>query len=360
MSYVAPELAAPVQAFATSLGIGLLIGMERERRVDSAAGLRTYALVCMLGCLFALLTEKTGGPWALIAGLVVVALAMVASNFSSRQEEQYRGFTSEAAIIVTYGLGAAVWFGYSTLAVMIAITTTILLYFKAELRRISERMTAKDINSMLQFAVLSLVILPILPNADFGPYNAINPRQVWWMVVLISGLALGGYMALRMIGARHGATLLGLIRHHGTDPDHFLRATHEFPDLKRMVVFERPVIHALRRLPGRKIIFSNAPRHYTAAILAITGLGCCFDAVYSVESVGYRPKPMPSGFRALLRAERLDPRRCIMVEDSLANLVAAKKLGMKTVWVSAGCRRSPSVDAKITSVLELPSRCGRL
>ena len=210
MSYVAPELAAPVQAFATSLGIGLLIGMERERRVDSAAGLRTYALVCMLGCLFALLTEKTGGPWALIAGLVVVALAMVASNFSSRQEEQYRGFTSEAAIIVTYGLGAAVWFGYSTLAVMIAITTTILLYFKAELRRISERMTAKDINSMLQFAVLSLVILPILPNADFGPYNAINPRQVWWMVVLISGLALGGYMALRMIGARHGATLLGI------------------------------------------------------------------------------------------------------------------------------------------------------
>ena len=159
---------------------------------------------------------------------------------------------------------------------------------------------------------------------------------------------------------RYGATLLGLIRHHGTDPDHFLRATHEFPDLKRMVVFERPVIHALRRLPGRKIIFSNAPRHYTAAILAITGLGCCFDAVYSVESVGYRPKPMLSGFRALLRAERLDPRRCIMVEDSLANLVAAKKLGMKTVWVSAGSRHSPSVDAKITSVLELPGRCGRL
>ena len=86
---------------------------------------------------------------------------------------------------------------------------------------------------------------------------------------------------------RYGATLLGLMRHHGTDPDHFLWHTHQFPDLKRMVVFERPVIHALRRLPGRKIVFSNAPRHYTAAILAITGLGCCFDAVYSVESVRY-------------------------------------------------------------------------
>ena len=127
-----------------------------------------------------------------------------------------------------------------------------------------------------------------------------------------------------------------------------------------MVVFERPVIHALRRLPGRKIIFSNAPRHYTEAILAITGLGRCFDAIYSVENVRYQPKPMLAGFRALLRTEHLDPRRCIMVEDSLPNLVAAKKLGMKTVWVSTSYRQSPSADVKIASVIQLPGRCGRL
>jgi uncharacterized membrane protein (DUF4010 family) len=164
----------------------------------------------MLGCLFALLGEKSGGPWLLVAGLLVISGSMIASNFSAQQEEQYRGFTSEAAIIITYGLGAAVWFGYSTLAVMLAITTTVLLYFKAELRQFSERTTPKDINSILQFAVLSLVILPILPNEDFGPYNAINPRQVWYMVVLISGLALSGYLALRIVGARHGAALLGI------------------------------------------------------------------------------------------------------------------------------------------------------
>ncbi len=69
---------------------------------------------------------------------------------------------------------------------------------------------------------------------------------------------------------------------------------------------------------------------------------------------------MLAGFRALLHAERLDPRRCIMVEDSLANLVTAKKLGMKTVWVSAGLRQSPYVDVRIGSVLQLPDRCGRL
>ncbi|WP_371322571.1 MgtC/SapB family protein [Dechloromonas sp. ZY10] len=211
MSYVAPELATPVLAFSTALGIGLLIGMERERRPDAAAGLRTFALVSMLGCLFAMLGERAGGgPWMLAVGLLVIAGAMIASNFSTQQEEQYRGFTSEAAIVVTYGLGAAVWYGYSTLAVMLAIATTVLLYFKAELKHISERTTPKDINSILQFGVLSMVILPILPNEDFGPYEAFNPRQVWWMVVLISGLALAGYLALRIIGARHGAAVLGI------------------------------------------------------------------------------------------------------------------------------------------------------
>ncbi|WP_153146529.1 MgtC/SapB family protein [Dechloromonas sp. H13] len=237
MSFLVPELAEPVQAFGTALGIGLLVGMERERRPDSAAGLRTFALVAMLGCLFALLGEKTGGPWALVTGLLVISLAMVASNFSSRQEEQYRGFTSEAAIIVTYGLGAAVWFGYATLAVMLAITTTVLLYFKAELRNISDRMTPRDINSTLQFAVLSLVILPILPSQDFGPFNAINPRQIWWMVVLISGLALAGYMALRIIGARHGAAVLGIfggLASSTATTMMFSRHASDHPDLVRM------------------------------------------------------------------------------------------------------------------------------
>lgn len=159
---------------------------------------------------------------------------------------------------------------------------------------------------------------------------------------------------------RYGATLLGLMRHHGTDPRHFLRETHQFPDLKAMLVFERAVKAALRRLPGRKILFSNAPMHYTRAVLGLTGLARLFDAVYAVESLRFRPKPMLAGFRALLKAERLDARRCVMVEDSLANLVAAKKLGMKTVWVSPGSRRSPCVDMQLGSVLDLPRRARRL
>jgi len=159
---------------------------------------------------------------------------------------------------------------------------------------------------------------------------------------------------------RYGATLRGLMRHHGTDPKHFLWETHQFPDLGRMLDFERPMLHILRKLPGKKILFSNAPRHYTDAILEMTGLGRCFSATYSVENLRFQPKPMLAGFRTLLRAEHLDPKRCIMVEDSLPNLISAKKLGMKTVWVSTSLRQSPFVDIKIKSVLQLPERCGRL
>lgn len=159
---------------------------------------------------------------------------------------------------------------------------------------------------------------------------------------------------------RYGATLLGLIRHHDIDPRHFLWHTHQFPDLKHMVVFERGLKAMLRRLPGRKIVFSNAPLHYTEAVLELTGIADCFDAVYSVERIRFQPKPAPAGFHHLLRAERLNPRNCIMVEDTLANLKTAKRLGMKTVWVSASTRQPPYVDVQLASVLSLPQRLGRL
>ena len=159
---------------------------------------------------------------------------------------------------------------------------------------------------------------------------------------------------------RYGATLTGLVRHHGVDPRHFLHETHQFEDLSRMVVFERGLQAMLQRLPGRKIIFSNAPRQYTEAILRLAGIRQAFDAVYSIEQLRFRPKPAVSGFLRILRRERLDAKRCIMVEDSLANLVTAKRLGIRTVWVSAGLRRSTHVDVRLPRVTRLPAFLGRL
>ena len=159
---------------------------------------------------------------------------------------------------------------------------------------------------------------------------------------------------------RYGATLLGLMRHHDIDPRHFLHHTHQFPNLSRMVVAESPLQATLRRLPGRKIIFSNAPIHYTEAILSIIGIRRCFGAVYSVEQLRFQPKPSIRGFLRVLRGEGLDPRHCIMVEDTLPNLMTAKRLGMKTVWVTRTTRKPPCVDVRIRSVLDLPCRLGSL
>ena len=95
-------------------------------------------------------------------------------------------------------------------------------------------------------------------------------------------------------------------------------------------------------------------------MLAIIGIRHCFDAIYTVERLRFQPKPAVSGFLHLLHKERLDPRSCIMVEDTQSNLKTAKRLGMKTVWVSTCTHRPPYVDVKLASVLDLPQRLGRL
>ncbi len=203
------DLTTHLQAFLLSFAIGLLMGIERERRPSAKAGLRTFALVCMLGTLAAMLDQLTGNHWLLPSGLLAVAALIIAPYTRQRRTED-PGTTSVAALLVCYALGAIVWHGHSQLAVMLAVLTTMLLYFKAELQGFTSRLTATELVSILQFAVLSLIILPVLPNRDFGPYGAFNPYQVWLMVVLISGVSLVGYAALRWVGARYGAPVIGL------------------------------------------------------------------------------------------------------------------------------------------------------
>ena len=153
---------------------------------------------------------------------------------------------------------------------------------------------------------------------------------------------------------RYGATLLGLMRHHGTDPAHFLWHTHQLPELTRMLVHEPLLRTTLRRLRGRKVIFSNAPVHYSRAVLKALGIADLFDDVFSIERARYRPKPDSYGFLRLCRANRVNPRRCIMVEDTLGNLRTAGRLGMKTVWITQARANPAYVDVKVASLMRLP------
>ena len=195
-------------AFLTSLAIGLFVGLERERSPAAKAGLRTFALTALLGTLLALLSEYMESPWLLAAGLLAVA-GLIVSAYLDGSRTDDPGTTTQAALLLCFGLGALVWFGFGALAVLLAVAMTLLLHFKPELQNISKSLTRQDLQSILQFAVLSFVILPVLPNRDFGPFETLNPYQTWLMVVLISGLSLAGYVSLRFVGQRFGAPLLG-------------------------------------------------------------------------------------------------------------------------------------------------------
>jgi putative hydrolase of the HAD superfamily len=153
---------------------------------------------------------------------------------------------------------------------------------------------------------------------------------------------------------RYGTTLNGLMRHHGVDPRRFLAETHVFPELADIVVHENALRHALERLGGTKLVFSNAPRHYVQDVLRAMGLARYFDGVYAIEDARYRGKPALHGFHVLLRKHDLDPHRCAFVDDILDNLRTAHRLGMSTVWVSTARRRVPFVDLRIESVIDLP------
>jgi len=158
----------------------------------------------------------------------------------------------------------------------------------------------------------------------------------------------------RFFWERYGTTLKGMVRHHGEDPRKFINETHQFPQLAPMVVGDHKLGHALARLQGKRLIFSNAPRHYVEAVVRALGVGRYFDAVYTIESTRYRPKPALQGFRTLLRAHNLDPHRCALIDDMPENLRSAKRLGMSTVWISGEARRMPFVDLRVKSVTELP------
>jgi putative hydrolase of the HAD superfamily len=158
----------------------------------------------------------------------------------------------------------------------------------------------------------------------------------------------------RFFWERYGTTMRGLVRHHGEDPRKFINETHQFPELGPMVVGDPRLGHALARLQGKRLVFSNAPRHYVEEVLRTLGVARWFDAVYTIESTRYRPKPAFNGFRVLLRAHNLEAHRCAMVDDMPENLRAARRLGMSTVLVSGDTRRPSCADLRVKSVIDLP------
>jgi uncharacterized membrane protein (DUF4010 family) len=196
---------------AISLLLGLLIGLQRERADRTIGGIRTYPLIAAFGTLCGWLAVDYGG-WIVAAGLIALSALLVISNVMlARAGNHDSGQTSEVAALLLYGIGAYLVAGETAVAVALGGAIAVLLHLKDPLHAFANRIGERDLAAIMQFALITLVVLPVLPDRTFGPYDTLNPFHTWLMVVLIVGIGLVGYVAYKLFGAQEGAVLGGVI-----------------------------------------------------------------------------------------------------------------------------------------------------
>ena len=203
--------------FGVALFIGILIGLQREyafNKKDSeiSAGIRTFALMGLIGSSAAFLADLLDSPWPFV-GIVVIFGILISVNYFIQAWHGETGLTTEVAAILTVLAGALAYWGHITLAVALGVAITGLLSVKLELHRFAKNLTRADIFATLKFAVITAIILPILPDKNYGPepFNLFNPYNIWLLVVFISGISFVGYVLIKVMGPRKGIGLTGLL-----------------------------------------------------------------------------------------------------------------------------------------------------
>ena len=200
-----------------ALAIGLLIGTERGWHKRTAtegsrvAGIRTFGLISLLGGISAVLSQALT-PW--VGGLAFLGFALLISTsywVTAQSEESSYGVTTEVAALIAFGLGLLAVLGHHVVASAVAVITAVLLGVKIYLHEWLRNLRERELFGVLKLLLISVVILPILPNQGYGPWEALNPFALWWMVVLVSGISFVGYFAMKYAGAGTGIMLTGMV-----------------------------------------------------------------------------------------------------------------------------------------------------
>ncbi len=199
-----------------ALVVGLLIGVERgwhERSVEEGsriAGIRTFGLIGLLGGLWALVAEQLG---EVLLGVAFAAFAVliIIAHLQAVIVRKDIGITTVVAALVTFALGALAVRGYMTVSAAVGVVTASLLSLKPVLHRWLKRLEPSELYGALKLLLISVVLLPVLPNKDYGPWEALNPYAIWWLVVLIAGLSFAAYFAMKIGGASCGIMLTSLL-----------------------------------------------------------------------------------------------------------------------------------------------------
>ncbi len=205
--------------FGSALLIGILIGLQREYAYGTKdqsglfAGARTYALMGLFGATSAFLADVLATPWIFIMAVILLAVLISVAYFITASERDEIGLTSEVAALLTILIGGICYFHSIELAAALGVVTTVLLAVKWELQKLIKVITREDVFATLQFAVITAIVLPVLPNRSFGPppIDVLNPYKIWEIIVFISGINFLGYILIKIVGPRKGLGISGVL-----------------------------------------------------------------------------------------------------------------------------------------------------
>ena len=202
-----------------------------------------------------------------------------------------------------------------------------------------------------------------LHNASASAFGSVNVGMTAYIVRHLGIDTDAADRLRRDYWRRYGATLLGLIRHHGVHAPHFLHETHLLPGLEGTVHGHAPDFAALKRLRGRRYVLTNAPAAYTARVLGVLGIGRWFEGVIAIEDMRmfgqWRPKPDVRMLRRTVARLKTSATRCVLVEDTLAHQKAARRIGMRTVWMQRWTRAAGAGNAVAERVHRRPAYVDR-
>lgn len=352
-------------SLAIALGLGLLVGLQREWASREVAGIRTFGLISLLGCVAGVLALELT-PWIVPAGLVALAALVVVGGMARiRDGETDPGITTEVATLLIYLVGVVVGSGQWVAGVVLGATVALLLQWKAPLHRWVRSLNEGDLRAIFQFVLVALVVLPLLPDRTFGPYGVLNPFRAWLMVVLIVGISIGAYTGHRVLGGRAGTLLAGvlggLISSTATTVS-YARQTARNPDIVRaaaVVVVLASVIMFVRVTAAVALVVP-AELARMAPPLVIMGIGSALSAAAlglqrrrgtETGSLG-EPEP-PSELRAAMAFG-------LLYAIVLVAVAAAREhLGTGGLYLVAALSGLTDMDAITLSTSQLV-RAGRL
>lgn len=313
------------QRLGVALAIGLLLGLERgwhERDLAEGkriAGFRTFGLIGLFGGLTATLGDETG-YLVVVAGLVAVAIAFGVAQWHELKRDPDIGITTHVAALIAFGLGALAGTGRMFAAVSAAIVVTLLLGVKPEMHRFLERIERSELLATLRLLLISVVVLPVLPNRTFDPWDALNPYQLWWMVVLVAGISYVGYFATRLIGERKGvlvtAVLGGLVSSTATVLS-FSRRAHDRPE--NVNLFVSGMLAATATMFPRTLLIATVMAPALLPVLAAPLLSAAAAAAIASALTAHIKAPLdPSQSAETTHANPLDLRTALQFAVVLA------------------------------------------